>query len=88
MRNGGLDSVKNDVGKLKGSPDTIRKRLNKEGDPKVTPPPVVGGSYGGDPFGTWGTEMRERNGIDELVVIAGPLLYAAGQVVANLFGKR
>ena len=87
MRNGGLDSVKADVGMLKGSPDTIRKRLYAESESKVTPPPVVSGSYG-DPFGTtWGQEMRHPTGIDPLVEAAGPLIYAAGQIVAKLFSK-
>jgi Zn-finger nucleic acid-binding protein len=88
MRNGGLDSVKDDVGLLKGSPDGIRKRLLRKGESQNMPSPVAGGSYGRDPFGSWPNEMRDRDGIDELVVIAGPLLYAAGQVVANLFGKK
>lgn len=86
IRSGGLESVREDVGVLKGSPDFVRKRMGKKGEPKPPPPPlIVGGSYG---TGSWGEETRDRDGIDELVTLAGPLLYAAGQVVAKLFIKH
>jgi Zn-finger nucleic acid-binding protein len=89
MRNGGLEAVKDDVGRLKGSPDTIRKRLSKEGEPKNIPPPVMGES---GPFVSW-TERTENSsevitGTELLTEIGAPLLKAARQVVADLFGHR
>ncbi len=88
MRNGGLDSVKEDVGRLKGSPDTIRKRLPGEGEPKPAPRPVLSEGFGSGPYDSWGAEMREPTGAEILIEVGTPLLLAAGRVVATLFGKR
>ena len=90
IRNGGLESVKDDVGRFKGSPDSIRKRLPSEGEPKHTPPPVIDGSSG--PFVRW-IERTEENskvitGAELLTEIGAPLFEAARQVVADLFGRR
>ena len=81
--------MKDDVGRLRGSPDTIRKRLSKEGEPKNIPPPVMGE---GGSFVSW-IERTEENskvitGAELLTEIGAPLLKAARRVVADLFGNR
>ena len=85
IRNGGLESVKADVGRFKGSPDSIHKRRPGEKEPRQTPPPIVGGSYG---TGGWGEEMRDPFATVTLGEISASLLLEAGQVVATLFGHR
>jgi hypothetical protein len=83
MRSGGLESVRKDVGRLKGSPDAVRKRiLSEEGAPKVTTASVVGGSYG-----DWDEETRRRDGIDIVIEVGIPFLFAAGSAVAKIFSK-
>lgn len=78
IRSGGLESVQQDVGVLKGSPDAVRKKLlSEKGAPKPVTPPVVGGSYTG-----WDDEARR----DEDNIL-GPLLYAAGELIARMFRK-
>ena len=83
MRSGGLEAVQKDVGVLRGSPDTVRKRiLSDKGAPQVKPPPIGGGS-----IGTWNEEMRDRDGGDLLIDLGIPLLFAAGHAVARIFSK-
>jgi Zn-finger nucleic acid-binding protein len=90
MRNGGLETVKNDVGKLKGSPDTIRKRLLHQGEPKVIPPPIFEDGLG--PYVLINEEAHDRTEfqtLEDLWVESGlPLLQAAGRTIATLFGKK
>jgi len=80
--------VKAEVGRFKGSPDTIRKRLPSEGEPKVTPPPIIDGSYDRSILIFNEREIRDPNGTEILIELGAPLLAAAGQVVAKLFSKH
>jgi Zn-finger nucleic acid-binding protein len=90
MRSGGLESVKKDVGKLKGSPDSIRKRMVDEGERKIAPPPIAGAG----PYVLINEQVQDRTEVrnltlEELLVETGlPLLEAARRVVADLFGHR
>lgn len=84
MRSGGLESVKQDVGVLKGSPDAVRKRiLSDKGAPKPPPPPSsTGGGFGG-----WNEDMRERSGGGLLLESGIPFLLAVGYALARIFIK-
>jgi Zn-finger nucleic acid-binding protein len=78
MRNGGLETVQEMAGKLKGSPDMIRKRLSVAAEPKPPPPASMSGPWGGE---------DERTRADWLTEIGLPLLALLGSALAKIFLK-
>jgi Zn-finger nucleic acid-binding protein len=78
MRNGGLETVQEMAGKLKGSPDMIRKRLSSAAEPKPPPPASMSGPWGGE---------DERTRADWLTEIGLPLLALLGSALAKIFLK-
>lgn len=84
MRGGGLKIVQNLVGNLKGSPDTIRKRLSTVGQPKTRPRPSPPPS--GRSLADWSSD-RERTGAEWLIEIGLPLLAVLGSALAKMFTK-
>jgi Zn-finger nucleic acid-binding protein len=83
MRVGGLKVVQEMVGNLKGSPDTIRKRLSNAGEPKPRPLPTP--TYSG-PVDDW-SGGRERTQAEWLIEIGIPLLAVLGSSLARMFMK-
>lgn len=85
MRAGGLQTVQEMVGNLKGSPDMLRRRLANAGEPKTRPRPVLG-----DDDDDWTEDWcgnRERTNAEWLVDIGLPLLAVLGSAVAKMFLK-
>ena len=84
MRGGGLKTVQEMVGNLKGSPDMIRKRLSSAAEPKSRPLPKAGGYDG--PYEDWSGD-RDRGNAEWFVEVGIPLLAVLGSALAKIFLK-
>jgi Zn-finger nucleic acid-binding protein len=84
MRAGGLEVVQEMVGNLKGSPDTIRRRLASAAEPKSLPQSMPGGYGGSDQ--DWSGD-RDRGNAEWFVEVGIPLLAVLGSALARMFLK-
>jgi Zn-finger nucleic acid-binding protein len=87
MRAGRLTVVQEMVGQLKGSPDTIRKRLASAAEAKSLPLPTPSGYAGSyEDWSDWGGN-RHRTNVEWMIEIGIPLLAVLGSALAKMFLK-
>ena len=86
IRSGGLESLQDDVARLKGSPAAVRRKALAAKDSPKPRPATDSASCGGGFFDGNGDPFR-RDSDDILSDLAIPLAFAAGRVVMAFFRK-